>query len=87
MCVIRGRRRWVLYCVHLYSLCTKYNITIYDVYIIRCIRIQVDGGGLDDLEHVISTKDSLQNHLSLAMHINHTGSHSLHGGGGAPDTR
>jgi len=41
-------------------------------YIYTCTEIQVDGGELDDLERVISTKDSLQNHLSLATHINHT---------------
>jgi len=46
------------------------------LYIYSCTEIQVDGGGLDDLERVISTKDSLQNHLSLASHINHTGAQS-----------
>lgn len=49
--------------------CT-YFIYIYIQY--TCTKIQVDGGELDDLERVISTKDSLQNHLSLATHINHT---------------
>lgn len=54
-----------------------YNIMVirYMVYIQMCIQIEVDGG-LDDLERVISTKDSLQNHLSLAMYINHASAQS-----------
>lgn len=38
----------------------------------------VSGGLVDDLERVISTKDSLQNHLSLTENINHTDALSLH---------
>jgi hypothetical protein len=48
----------------------------YTYYIYTRMEIQVDGGELDDLERVISTKDSLQNHLSLATHINHTSAQS-----------
>lgn len=44
-----------------------------DGYLRLYIGFHVDNGGSDDLERVISTKDSLQNHLSLATHINHTG--------------
>lgn len=52
-----------------------YRAKLYVIYYICAYGFRyIDGNcGLDDLEHVISTKDSLQNHLSLVTHINHAG--------------